>query len=170
MGYKEKKARLRELVKQEEAQRVQRIQQEGHQFKHTDAFRVKEKQYRAYQHVHTDFTTLTSLQTLQRVHLEGYETMQIYQIAEPQGAFLVKGFMDQETQMQIGFEALNHFIRKPYRTNLDGTNGLYLEQQAGKEEEKEGKEEAKEDEKKEKGETEIKQKEGTLAKEEEEAA
>ena len=24
---------------------------------------------------------------------------------------------------------MNDFIRKPYRTNLDGTNGLYLEEQ-----------------------------------------
>ena len=30
--------------------------------------------------------------------------------------------------MQIGFEALNDYVRKPYRTNLDGTNGLYLEE------------------------------------------
>jgi hypothetical protein len=29
--------------------------------------------------------------------------------------------------MQIGFEALNYYINKPYRTNLDGTNGLYKE-------------------------------------------
>lgn len=60
MGYKEKKARLRELVKKEEAERIQRIQQEGHQFKQTDAFRIKEKQYKAYQHVETDFSTLVS--------------------------------------------------------------------------------------------------------------
>lgn len=27
----------------------------------------------------------------------------------------------------IGFEALNEYIFRPYRTNLDGTNGLYHE-------------------------------------------
>ena len=36
--------------------------------------------------------------------------------------------MDKEMQYQVGFEAMNDFIRKPYRTNLDGTNGLYLEE------------------------------------------
>ncbi len=27
----------------------------------------------------------------------------------------------------LGFEALNEYIFRPYRTNLDGTNGLYHE-------------------------------------------
>jgi hypothetical protein len=56
---------------------------------------------------------------------------------QPEGAYLVKGFIDLQTQMQVGFEALNDYIRSPYRTNLDGTNGLYLEEgkkQGGNEE------------------------------------
>jgi len=36
--------------------------------------------------------------------------------------------MDIKTQYQIGFEAMNDYIRKPYRTNLDGTNGLYFDE------------------------------------------
>jgi len=31
-------------------------------------------------------------------------------------------------QWQVGFEAMNDFVRKPYRNNLDGTNGLYLDE------------------------------------------
>lgn len=27
----------------------------------------------------------------------------------------------------VGFQALNQYIFRPYRTNLDGTNGLYHE-------------------------------------------
>ena len=35
---------------------------------------------------------------------------------------------------------MNDYVRKPYRTNLDGTNGLYLEEEK-KEKESEEKEE-----------------------------
>lgn len=55
--------------------------------------------------------------------VDGYN---VYKIKEPAGAYLIKGFIDLSTQLQIGFEALNDYIRKPYRTNLDGTNGLYF--------------------------------------------
>ena len=47
----------------------------------------------------------------------------------PEGVYLIKGFIDIETQYQVGFEAINDFICKPYRTNLDGTNGLYLDKE-----------------------------------------
>lgn len=41
--YKEKKQRLRELVKQQEQERINLIRTQGHPFKAIDAFRVKEK-------------------------------------------------------------------------------------------------------------------------------
>ena len=37
--------------------------------------------------------------------------------------------MNVEEQMQVGYEALNRYIYRPYRTNLDGTNGLYDQEQ-----------------------------------------
>lgn len=40
---------------------------------------------------------------------------------------MIKEFCEEEEQIQIGCEALNEFICRPYRTNLDGTNGLYKE-------------------------------------------
>ena len=37
--------------------------------------------------------------------------------------------MGVEEQIRVGFEALNDYCRKPYRNNLDGTNGLYLQEE-----------------------------------------
>lgn len=50
---------------------------------------------------------------------------EVVKLPEPEGAYLVKNFMSVKEQLQIGYEALNHYINRPYRTNLDGTNGLY---------------------------------------------
>ena len=57
----------------------------------------------------------------------------VYEIPLPKGAFLVKNFNKVEEQLQIGYEALNDYVHRPYRTNLDGTNGLYDEKYEYKE-------------------------------------
>ena len=42
----------------EENQRIRKIQDEGHQFKDTDAFKRAEKYYKYYVHRQTDFTQM----------------------------------------------------------------------------------------------------------------
>lgn len=62
---------------------------------------------------------------LENVPMRVVKGKKVYCIESPAGAYLVKNFSDIPEQYQIGFEALNRYIYRPYRTNLDGTNGLY---------------------------------------------
>jgi hypothetical protein len=84
---------------------------------------VREKEFKYYQHRKTDWSGLVDWREMKRV--EGVEA-EVYEVGRD-GAYLVKRFMDVGVQWQVGFEAMNDFVRKPYRNNLDGTNGLYLE-------------------------------------------
>ena len=63
-SYKEKKKKLQELVKKEEQERIQKIQQEGHDFNDTDAFKRAEKHYKYYVHRQTDFSKIVNLEIL----------------------------------------------------------------------------------------------------------
>jgi alkylated DNA repair protein alkB family protein 1 len=94
---------------------------------------VAEKHYKYYVHRPTDYSQMLKVEEMRRVEVEGAE---VYAVEAPAGAYLVKGFMDVEQQYQIGFEAMNYFVHRPYRTNLDGTNGLYLETKEEKQERK----------------------------------
>jgi alkylated DNA repair protein alkB homolog 1 len=125
-SYREKKARLRELVKVEEEARRLKVAEEGHPFNPVDAFRVREKEFRFYKDRHTDFSGVIDWRELKRREVAGKV---VCEVGEPQGAYLVKGFIPEEKQWQLGFQAINDFVRRPYRTNLDGTNGLYLEKE-----------------------------------------
>ena len=123
-GYKERKQRVREMVKREEQERARQIQEHGYPFKATDKFRIREKEFKYYQHRKTDWSKILDWKEMKKV--EGIKG-EVYEVGR-EGAFLVKRFMDQEMQWQVGFEAMNDFVRKPYRNNLDGTNGLYLDE------------------------------------------
>ena len=57
-----------------------------------------------------------------RRKVNGYD---VFELKRPEGAFLVRRFCEVEEQIEIGMQALNEYIFRPYRTNLDGTNGLY---------------------------------------------
>ena len=63
-SYKEKKQRLRELVKQEEQERIDKIRKEGHNFVDSDAFKRAEKHYKYYVHRPTDFSKLVKIEDL----------------------------------------------------------------------------------------------------------
>jgi hypothetical protein len=63
-GYKEKKQRLRELVKQEEEERVRKIEEEGHKFVDSDLFKRQEKHYKYYVHLKTDYSRLLRLEDM----------------------------------------------------------------------------------------------------------
>ncbi len=67
---------------------------------------------------------MINVQDLKCQDIAGYK---VYMLDEPEGAFLVKDFITVKDQYLVGFEALNQYIFRPYRTNLDGTNGLYHE-------------------------------------------
>lgn len=60
-SYKEKKQKLRELVKKEEEERIEKIRQDGHNFVDTDAFKRAEKYYKYYVHRPTDFSNLAKV-------------------------------------------------------------------------------------------------------------
>lgn len=107
---------------------------------------MAEKHYKYYVHRPTDYSQVLRVEQMRRVEVEGAE---VYAVEAPAGAYLVKRFMDVGQQYQIGFEAMNYFVHKPYRTNLDGTNGLYLETKEEKQE-REGEEVEENEEEKEK--------------------
>ena len=67
---------------------------------------------------------MVRVEDLKCQQVDGYK---VYVLEEPEGAFLVKDFVSVREQFVLGFQALNQYIFRPYRTNLDGTNGLYHE-------------------------------------------
>ena len=67
---------------------------------------------------------MVKVEQLQCQLVDGYK---VYMMDEPQGAYPVKDFISVREQYLVGFQALNQYIFRPYRTNLDGTNGLYQE-------------------------------------------
>ena len=70
-GYKEKKQRLRELVKQQEEERIRKIQEEGYAFKAVDAFRVREKEFKYYKYRKTDYSRVLKLEQMKRIEVDG---------------------------------------------------------------------------------------------------
>ncbi len=56
------------------------------------------------------------------VEVDGY---QICELPFPQGAYYVKNFTPYAKVLEIGYFGLNHYWRRPYRTNLDSREELY---------------------------------------------
>ena len=79
-SYKEKKQRLRELVKKEEEERIQKIKKEGHDFVDTDAFKRAEKFYKYYVHRPTDFPRLAKVEEFPCVEIDGKK---VYSLPSP---------------------------------------------------------------------------------------
>jgi len=43
---------------------------------------------------------------------------EVYKLKFPDGVYIVKNYLSLQEQLEIGKQALNDFIKPPYRTNL----------------------------------------------------
>ena len=72
-GYKERKEKLRQLVKEQELERQRKVQEEGYPYKATDAFRVSEKEYKYYKYRRTDYSKVRDIEQMKKRRVEGYD-------------------------------------------------------------------------------------------------
>ena len=86
-------------------------------------FKQAEKKYRLYKDFITDFSGLLTFSenfdvspySIEKKEIGG---LTVFKFLEPQGAYLVKNFMDIPEQIHLTMKCLNEYNRKPYRTNL----------------------------------------------------